>query len=535
MNQRNLLYSMKCFLSEPTLGVLYGLVILIYQIFYGIVPARIAIQNSFLSGFSPSLAVIGFVLLFMSLLADPDRFRQREMRISWLLILVLVLSTVVNHERGMRENIKTIIWQVNLMLLVFSSWVKLGERYSENSEKGFGYDFSCKTVRYTVCLLLLILDIAVVCSLVQFFRLSCSEILTHDTLFHFGLYEGRLYGVFTTPYSAALVNVYAMMASLFYMLSSPKKCKGFLIVSCILSATMIVLSGTRTVLLGILLSVFIVTIMIQIGRASAAINVKRRFLTTIFAVFLALNISAGVYLFQMGYGRVLQGTAAFLNGLSDETMENMDNLMRDDMSENISSNRFGIWKDYIHVLLDRPEKLILGYSPCGYMGYIDDNYPDLFIVQYFREQYPINYFINHEVYAPHNAILAVLISSGITGLGLLTALAVIILRLIILHYRRGRFRTLDYCILGMLITTVTGMMFESDVFYYCNTTSAAFWMMIGFMYSSVSYHGKRFRTDGRHSHSRSNILPSPEISIPKDGTAVENEMRTVSRKRNTSK
>ncbi len=505
MNQKDLLNSTKRFLTDPTLGILYGLVTLIYQILYGLVPTRIAIQSSILSGFSPFLAVIGFGLLLMSLLTDPNRFKQKEMRISWLLILVLLLTTVVNHERGMKENIKTIIWQANLLLLVFSSWVKLGEKYSGNSEKGYFPEFACQAVRYTIRFLLVILDIAAVWSLVQYFRLYYREILTPRDHYHFGLYEGRLFGVFTTPYSAALVNTYALIASLFCILSPGVKRKAFPIVSCILSATMIVLTGTRSVLLGILLAVFIVAAMILTEKEPAAASGKRRFLTGIVAVFLALNISVGVYLIQLGYGRALQSTSAQLNGVSSESIQNEDNpavnnLMRKDMSGNMSSNRFGIWADYIHVLLDRPEKLILGYSPCGYMGYIDDNYPDLFIVQYYREKYSFYYLQNHDVYAAHNSVLTILISTGFTGLALLTALAVKLLKQIFVYYRRGRFRALGYCILAMLITTATAMMFESDVFFQCNTSSVVFWMMTGFLRG-------RYQADGQGLPERT-ILPT---------------------------
>ena len=494
MNQKDLLHSTKRFLTDPALGILYGLVTLIYQIFYGIVPTRILIQSSILSRVSPALAVIGFGLLLINLLADPDRFKQKEMQIPWLLILVLLLTTAANHDRGLKENVSTIIWQADLLLLVFSSWMKLGEQYSGYDVKDFSFNYSCRVIRSALFLLLIILDIAAVWSLVQYFRLYYREILTPRDQYHFGLYEGRLFGVFTTPYSAALIYTYAMTASLFCILSPGVKRKAFPIVSCILSATMIVLTGTRSVLLGILLAVFIVAAMILTEKELAAASGKRRFLTGIVAVFLALNISVGVYLIQMGYGRALQSTSALLNGVSSESIQNEDNpagnkLMRKDMSGNISSNRFGIWADYIHVLLDRPEKLILGYSPCGYMGYIHDHYPDLFIVQYFKEKYAFFYSLKHDVYATHNTVLTVLISTGVAGLALVTALASKTLKQIFLHYRKGKFRALDYCIFAMLITAVTAMMFESDVFYQCNTSSVLFWMMTGFL------HGQ-YHTDG---------------------------------------
>ncbi|MBQ6321764.1 MAG: hypothetical protein IJI24_02730, partial [Lachnospiraceae bacterium] len=75
------------------------------------------------------------------------------------------------------------------------------------------------------------------------------------------------------------------------------------------------------------------------------------------------------------------------------------------------------------------------------------------------------------------------------GLALVTALASKTLKQIFLHYRKGKFRALDYCIFAMLITAATAMMFESDVFYQCNTSSVLLWMMTGFL------HGQ-YHTDG---------------------------------------
>ena len=94
------------------------------------------------------------------------------------------------------------------------------------------------------------------------------------------------------------------------------------------------------------------------------------------------------------------------------------------------------------------------------------------------------------MYAAHNTVLTVLISTGVAGLALVTALASKTLKQIFLHYRKGKFRALDYCVFAMLITAVTAMMFEADVFYQCNITSVLFWMTTGFMRG-------RYRTDGQ--------------------------------------
>lgn len=473
--------------------------VLVYQTVFVIVPLRIAIQNSILRWFSPGLAILGFALALLSIREDPGRYRVQELRIPWMLILVLILSTVVNHDRGLRPNINTIIWQANLILFVFSSCVQIGKNASELKIRADSRlsVHAAIAFRHSVLFLLLVIDIAVAWSLVQYFHLYFHLLMTHDDLYHLGLFEGRLFGIFTTPYCAALVNFFAVAGSVIYAISSEGMIKLFLIVSCFLSTTMIILSATRSVMLGILLSIAVIVTMIQINRFPAELGSKKRLLKGILAALLALCVSAGVYLIQVGYSRALQDVAAGLNrerlvtaAENDSTTENKirSDIARKDTSGNVASNRFGIWLDYAQVLIDRPEKLILGYSPCGYMEYISDHYPDIFIVKYFKEKYPF-YYNKHKIYDTHNTILTVLISTGLSGLLLLAALAVKTLRLILERYRKGYFKAVDYCAFAVLITTVTAMMFESDVFYQCNITSVVFWMIIGFL--SGRYHDEK--------------------------------------------
>ena len=468
----------KDFLTDPLSGIIYGLITLVYMLLIIIVPTRIIIQNSILTWFSPVLAVIGFMFVLLNIFMNIDQYKQKEMRIPCLLILVLFLSTIVNYDRGLIANINTIIWQANLLLFVFPSCIQMGKRTAEKHQDNMV--LTCASVvQYTLFLVLMIIDIAVVWSLIQYFQLYYREILTDVEFFRMGLYEGRLIGVFVTPYLAALINSYAVSASVFYIMSSKRKGKLFFLVSCFLSTTMIVLSGTRSVMLGILLSIAVIMAMILVKRTNGRAGEKIKLHKKVLAVLLASMLSAGVYLAQAGYFKMLQEAAIVLN--ADGGAISSSDIARKDKSGNISSNRFEIWRDYAHVLIDRPEKLILGYSQCGYMEYIRNYYPNLFIVQYFKEKYPLKYEKKNEVYDPHNTALNVLVSTGLIGLSFVIIFAVTLYRIILMRYRQGKLRMLDYFLITILITTATALMFETDVFYQCSFTSIVFWMMTGFL------------------------------------------------------
>ena len=103
------------------------------------------------------------------------------------------------------------------------------------------------------------------------------------------------------------------------------------------------------------------------------------------------------------------------------------------------------------------------------------------LVKYYHDNKPYEYYCRHEIYDPHNTPILVLISTGLVGLILLLVLVFYTLKRIFVYYRAGRFRVADYCALAVLITTFTAIMFESDIFYLCNTTSLVFWMTLGFV------------------------------------------------------
>ena len=486
-------------LADPAITISYGLAVLVFQCIYIIVPLRMIISNGFMTWVSPAMAVSGIALFVISWIIDPKRYLSKELVIPWLFIIVLIASSASNYDRGLIENIKTIIWQADLMLLIFSSFIFLGKAYAEGGSsndvtiegtlaKDMPVDAAVpasagtgiKAVYYAAIIVMLIWDTAVVVSLIQFFQMSDYTVIAENGwIYHQGFDGGRLFGIITTPYNASILSFYVSVASVCIAVYCRKnrKLKIFCIVSAFLAITMIVLSGTRSVMLGILFSCAVIVIVVMLKNQRICCHIRSSFFRAVIAVIIALIVSAGVFMLQEGYGRALRYGTTELNSLTLSTKQS--NLERTDVSGDISNNRFSIWKDYIHVFMDRPSKMLLGYSPCGYMEYIDKNYPDLYIVSYVKWKYPLMYKIRHEVYATHNSVITVLISTGFAGLALLIALIVQSLKHIVGYYLRCRPGIEDYCMLAVLLTTAVALMFESDIFYQCSATSVVFWMVLG--------------------------------------------------------
>lgn len=472
-------------LTDPAAAVFFGLAVLVFQCIYIIVPLRMTISNGYISWISPALAVSGIVILATSVIADPKRYMCKELIVPWLFVLVLIASSVVNYDRGLIENIKTIIWQADLMLLIFPSFIRLGKESVEDSSPKY-----MAAVSYAAIIVMMIWDTAVVVSLIQFFQMSDYTVIAENGwIYHQGFDGGRLFGIITAPYKASILSFYVSVAAVCIAAycRNNMKLKVFCIASAFLSITMIVLTGTRSVMLGILFSCAVIVIVVILKNQRVCRHIRSSFFRVVIAVIIALIVSAGVFLLQEGYGKALRNVNYILNeskegshvtiDVDDNTARN--SLERTDVSGDISNNRFAIWKDYIHVFMGRPSKMMFGYSPCGYMEYIDKNYPDLYIVSYVKWKYPLMYKTKHEVYATHNSVITVLISTGFAGLALLIALIVQSLKHITGYYFRRRPGIEDYCMLAVLLTTAVALMFESDIFYQCSATSVVFWMVLG--------------------------------------------------------
>lgn len=464
----------KAFLSAPGTILLYGLVVLCYQAAYCIVPLRAIIGLSFLHWVSPALAVGGTGLLLLNVMVNPRRLLSRQMLIPWLLMLALCLSTAFNLDRGLTDNIKLILWQGNLMLLLFSACLAWGERDTVQSLP--------KAAHWLLVGLALLWDGAILWSLALFFARRYHQVQSVGGVFRQGLFEGRLFGIFTTPYSAALLSfIFALVWS--FLAVKHRGCKRlFWWCSAGLAVTMLVLTGTRTVFLGGALSLFILLWMSLRDKQSFTLQGRSLRVPGALAPLLALAAVGCLVLLLWAYTLGLKALAAQSPAAPAQTAQGQGDLERPDThSGDMSNNRFGIWRDYAQVFFDHPEKMLLGYSPQGYMPFIDENYPDLFIVGYFKGKFAYDYENLHTIYAPHNALIAVIMSTGLLGLALVLSLAIRLLVRVLRRYARVGLAPEEYVLFGVLLTMAVALMLESDVFFVCNSSSVVFWTSLGLL------------------------------------------------------
>lgn len=161
----------------------------------------------------------------------------------------------------------------------------------------------------------------------------------------------------------------------------------------------------------------------------------------------------------------------------EKSKERTNILERPDVtSEDISNNRFAIWKDYLGLWR---EIGLIGLSPGNYRAYISDHHPDLYIAEHIHAEYSATHNAN-AVYHPHNIFLFTWVSSGLIG-----AAALIIFLLwcfvdcIRYAHRHGKYNPLFGVLFSIVLACVVFAMFEVGLVYKNNGVTAIFWLLAG--------------------------------------------------------
>ena len=107
--------------------IVYAFTVLSYQILYLIIPFRQAVESLRLDFISPLLAVIGFFIFAWDLLIDRTFFKTKYSYLLIGLIAVMIISSLINAEYGLVDNIKAIIWQISQLLVIFPLYKRVSK------------------------------------------------------------------------------------------------------------------------------------------------------------------------------------------------------------------------------------------------------------------------------------------------------------------------------------------------------------------------------------------------------------------------
>ncbi len=323
----------------------------------------------------------------MLFLRNGIKWLQKKQKFSFLLILfalALVATSILNGPSGIVANFKLIIWQLLFFFVVF----EIGEK---NYKKLFPLVEKVLVITWFVLIII---------SLSMFF-IQFSYTAPLDKLYYgirMGLVENRLYGVFVDPNYGATISVVTIFVSLHLFKEAKKQFyKVFIIISVVCEFLFVILSGSRTALIEIMVASLVVCFFSFYYKKRKSPLLKK----IVYSTIIGLLVTSGIYLLM----NVTQKAAIIsANSISkiivlkkDETKISLD---RKDVDENsdVSNSRFKLWGSAFEIFEQTP---IIGTAPKNMVPYAQKHLPKTWIAK--KEQ------------TPHNFIFYLLATTGLIG------------------------------------------------------------------------------------------------------------------------
>lgn len=483
----NLLKSKAEFVNKISLYLGFG--IILYQTFYHIYPFRFVIETAKLEWISPLMAVSAFAMLCIDLLVNRVCFKGKYV---WLLIgtiAVLSVSTVISISIGFIDNVKSIIWQSVQMLYLYPLCYRI-EKNKFNS-----------TLRNFYLIVSGVFSSACIFSMYHFLTFTKYNIRGVRQ----GVQDGHLFGVFSSVYFAGVICVVLLFTSIYMFVKNKSNfIKVWSAVTAVLMILYIVLCNSRSVMLSLIAGTMICVFLCFRNYLSKKEKVKNSFLKNSLCVVAAVVIALGVGTANTGMHSVLKTIPIAINyerPEKTEKTENFDNISEsseiitdldrtDISSENISNNRFTIWKDYLKATTHSPKSLLFGLTPGGYMENLRENQPDLYIVRHYKLAYTDLYNEGY-IYDVHNGYITIFVMSGILGVLVFGSFLVIcVFRTLKKIFNVPHISGRIILYVSIITTMLVAAFFDCDLFFRVTGTSTVFWFVAGLLMHSLEKEGQ---------------------------------------------
>lgn len=453
--------------------------IICHVLFYIAPIASLMIGTPFYN-FQRYLGVVGVGLIVLDLFTSRYLFKVKNIIFLYLLSGVAVISSILYMRYGIKENLFDIVWSGIIFAVLYPYAKRVGK---DEFLKQFSVMFKIISVIWII---------ACIISIFAFLFNSGYHIVANPYFDKFyirqGFLEYRLFGVFMSIFSSSMMSGTLLIFSLFYCYIFKKK---IYIFNSIIYLLHIILSGSRSSIVSLGVVIVIVSFYYWFKHRNQNKNIIVKLVISFLFSVAVLVLSIGGL---EGSKKVLsylptipvfsENRLLFMNIVggnidkNDTDQEMKKNLLEreDTDSENISNNRFDIWKDYLFIYKDIN---IVGLSPNNFSEYIQEYYPDLYIAKHIREAMP-NRYSNGDVYEPHSGYVYTYVATGIAGITLVVLFLVLSLR-DVLRYLRKKIDLSFYPFILVLIFSLTNATFDSVVFFDSELSGVLFWIIAGYI------------------------------------------------------
>ncbi len=428
------------------------------------------------------VAFVGVLILLLDLWLSRKNLKKIEYLFPLLFVLAGIISALVNYQYELFSNIKILA----IMAVQFDCFYMLNTHWKNQGSK--------ELVSKLMQSFLIIWFIAVGISLVEFvigYAMDLGPDRGDLSYLRQGFYDERLFGTFADPNYASVLSVVAICFCVIFLLKRKEKSiflKIYYIINIVMQWLYVVLSGSRTALLSLCVGLgAVVLILLWNYLTQKGLVQIHCFVIPILLALFCVGVICGCYTATKDAMSYVPGCYTEVEKAEDNqgsaSTPQKTNLNREDVesSDNISNNRFTIWKDAITIWKSTP---IVGATSRGYLEYAKDKIGNLYIVE--------------KSYVIHNGYLSTLLFSGILGAIVMVAwIGFLLYRIIKYLLCQTYLEDSNYVQVVILFASVLAMsvatMLLSLVFYETMIPGALFWMMCGYLLELTKNPSKKKR------------------------------------------
>ena len=417
-----------------------------------IVPLQFISANKFVT---LGMTLMGVLLGLYNFFVKKAYLFVRKIEYLILFFAMNIITSLLVIKYGFSTNIKNLV----VFFIYFFAIYPIFQSFSkEKSRLLFNLFFSVITVANTV---------GVFISLVQFFMLIGYRVFDYKgLLIRQGFVESRLFGILASPNYLSIISL-TIIIYLWMRLSALNKIvKTLAISSIVLNFAYIVLSGSRTTYICLVVAAFLYSL-IKFEYS----NKVKSFVTVLLTVGLVFLSYNGV---KYSSDLYLKAHSAEIQLNKEKGKNNNLTLERTDTSEeNISNNRFAIWQSTASFIPKRP---LFGYSA--------GNWYEL------GKTYDASAYIIKEHYLTHNGYLELLFYNGLLGFLPFAAFMISFILASIKKFLKDKKDKItdNELVSGLLMTVVIliSNLFLSSTLYGISLLGCILFMISGYYFSVIS-------------------------------------------------
>ena len=440
------------------LNLVFISIIAVYCMCGLIVPLQFISANKIVAA---AITLFGVMLAVYNMLVKKVYLKVKAIEYLILFFIFNIVTCLVVISYGFSTNIKNMVIFFIYFFTIFPMFSSISK---EQGKKIFDTFFLVITILNTFGVLI---------SLIQFILLKGYRV--HDykgLLIRQGFIESRLFGILASPNYLSIISlvVVIFLVVRLKLLNNSYRYVAYIVIA--VNFIYIVLSGSRTTYICLILASLAYALVIfyqknnlkSLGKVILSVAI-------VFVSYKGVNFTSEKYL---EYNKV-----TLKENMKEE--KNLSLERTDTSEENISNNRFAIWKSTAKFI---PNKPLLGYSAGNWYEVGKKIKPDEYIIR--------------EHYLTHNGYLEILFYNGLVGfismaIFILTFLKTLLNKIYKLKKEKGIEDNQLVMILMMTLVVFVSNLFLSSTLYGISLSGIILFLSIGYFFSILNQNKQGYR------------------------------------------